>query len=144
MLRFVYFLQNVVVFSAFCKTARTYAGGSYIYGFDGVYVNNGNTYDLSSGIFTAPKPGVYEFSVSVYIDGSSSWHRVGIEKNNANELSFGSYAREKNDNTGTVSFTWIMQLNQADTMRLKAIEEIRCHSAGYADCVFSGKFIRSI
>ena len=134
-------LQNVVVFSAFCKSGG-YAGGSYLYFLD-VYVNNGNTYDLSSGIFTAPKPGVYEFSASVNRWGDSvDWARVGIEKNNANELTFGAYARETNDNTGTLSFTWIMQLNQADTIRLKALQEIWCTSN--ANCVFSGKFIRSI
>ena len=72
----------------------------------------------------------------------ADWYRVGIEKNNANELTFCSYAREQNDNTGTLSFTWIMQLNQADTMRLKAIEEIHCATS--AKCIFSGKFIRSI
>ena len=144
MLRFVYFLQNIVVFSAFCKSDKGWTSGSYINGFDGVYVNNGNTYDLSSGIFTAPKPGVYEFSVSVDVyTGIGGWHSIGIEKNNANELTFGSYARETNDNTGTLSFTWIMQLNQADTIRLKAREIIQCASES-ANCIFTGKFIRSI
>ena len=71
------------------------------------------------------------------------WARVGIEKNNANELTFGAYSREYNDNTGVISFTWIMQLNQADTIRLKALEEIVCQH-GDAECVFNGKFIRSI
>ena len=142
LLRFVYFLQNVVVFSAFCKSGKTYPSGSYINAFDGVYVNNGNAYDLSSGIFTAPKPGVYEFSASVYRGyNPTDWARVGIEKNNANELTFGAYLQ--NDNAGTLSFTWIMQLNQADTIRLKALEEIYCNR-DYANCVFSGKFIRSI
>ena len=114
-------------------------------GFQGVYVNNGNAYDLSSGIYTAPKSGVYEFSAAVERGSSpaSGWARVGIEKNNANELIFGAYAREESDNSGTLSFTWIIQLNQADTIRLKARENIYCQ-INYAECVFSGKFICSI
>ena len=109
-----------------------------------MYVNNGNAYDLSSGIFTAPKPGTYEFSASVKAS-VEGWARVGIEKNNANELTFGAYADAHDQNyvSEILSFTWIMQLNQADTIRLKAVEEMHC-DYNYSDCVFSGKFIRSI
>ena len=72
------------------------------------------------------------------------WSRVAIEKNNANELTFGAYAYSSTErNTGVISYTWIMQLNQADTIRLKALEEIHCQPT-YAECVFNGKFIRSI
>ena len=70
------------------------------------------------------------------------WSRVAIEKSNAGELTFGAYAKDADDNIGVMSYTWIMQLNQADTIRLKALEEIRC--ATYVECVFNGKFIRSI
>ena len=137
-------LQNVVVFSAFCKTDKTYEGGSYINEFDGFYVSNGNAYDLSSGVFTAPKTGVYEFSASLYKWAYPvGWSRVGIEKNNENELTFGAYAHDVDDNSGVISYTWILQLNQADTIRLKAIEEVHCQ-APTANCVFNGKFIRSI
>ena len=64
------------------------------------------------------------------------WASVCIQKNNVNELTFGAYARDSKDNAGTLSFTWIMQLN-------KAIEEILCGSSN-ANCVFNGKYIRSI
>ena len=129
----------------FLKTQKVYVGGSYINEFDGVYVNNGNAYDLSSGIFTAPKPGVYEFSASVFSWAFhiTGWNRVGVEKNNVNDLTFGAWARESDDNSGTLSFTWIMHLNQADTIRLKVFEEIRSFP-GKTDFVFSGKFICSI
>ena len=106
--------------------------------------NNGNAYDLSSGIFTAPKSGVYEFSASVYKWGYPvGWSRIAIEKSNAGELTFGAYAKDADDNSGVMSYTWIMQLNQADTIRLKAKEEIFCGSIN-TNCVFNGKFIRSI
>ena len=75
--------------------------------------------------------------------GPVGWARVGIEKNNANELTFGAFSRDYDDNTGTIGYTWIMQLNQADTIRLKAKEEIFCGSST-TNCVFNGKFIRSI
>ena len=71
------------------------------------------------------------------------WARVGIEKNNANELTFGVFSRDYDDNLGSTGYTWIMQLNQADTIRLKAKEDIFCGSIT-ANCVFNGKFIRSI
>ena len=71
------------------------------------------------------------------------WASVCIQKNNVHELTFGAYARDSKDNAGTLSFTWIMHLNQADTIRLKAIEEILCGSSN-ANCVFNGKYIRSI
>ena len=86
---------------------------------------------------------MYEFAASAARHYSAGWAGVGIEKNNAVELSFGTYARVDGDNVGTLSFTWIIQLNQADTIRLKAIEEIHCEPS-IAECIFSGKFIRAI
>ena len=71
------------------------------------------------------------------------WASVNIQKNNVNELAFGAYARDSRDNAGTLSYTWIMQLNKADTIRLKAVEVILC-GASTANCVFNGKYIRSI
>ena len=48
-------------------------------GFDGFYANYGNSYSLSSGIFTAPIPGVYEFSISMR-HTDTSWNKIQIKK----------------------------------------------------------------
>jgi hypothetical protein len=45
--------------------------------FDSTVVNEGNAMDLTSGIFTAPRPGIYFFSFAgtarLYSSSSSSW-----------------------------------------------------------------------
>ena len=136
---------SMVVFSTYRKSTVWYKSGEYINGFDGFLSNYGNTFDLASGIFTTPKPGMYEFSFAFRHTNIHGPARMQVWKNDVNELEFFSYSETNDD---TLSATWVMTLQKSDTVRLKADggdengNTFRC--TGGAHCVFNGKYIRSI
>ena len=139
---------SVVVFSAYRKSTYNYKGGEYINGFDGFLSDYGNTFDLASGIFTTPKPGMYEFSFSVrHVFAGHA--RMQVWKNDVNELEFYSSSPTAGSNDDTLTATWVLTLQKSDTVRLKADDNsdedgntFRC--TGGANCMFNGKYIRSI
>ena len=95
--------ESTVVFSAYRKSFVYYKNGVYIKDFDGFLANYGNNFDLASGIFTAPEPGMYEFSFTiihrVIITPNLTKERAPLQglklqvwKNDVMELSFYSYS----------------------------------------------------
>ena len=60
------------------------------------------------------------------------------------ELEFCDFAEDyKNNNYGTLSFTWMFELKEGDEVRLKTTHG-RYDCATVAICTFNGKFIRGI
>ena len=105
-------------------------------------------FNLASGIFTTPKPGMYEFSFAVR-HTFKGYARLQVWKNDVNELEIFSAAETPSGNDDTLSATWVMTLQKSDTIRLKADNSgdengltFRCTSG--ANCVFNGKYVRSI
>ena len=68
---------------------------------------------------------------------------MGVEKNKYKVLEFTSASETINGNDDNLSFSWIMELQQGDTIRLKVTAGM--FSAGY-DCnwTFNGKFVRNV
>ena len=85
-------MANPVVFSAL-KNSGTYKAGSYIDSYAGFLTDYGNAFDLSSGIFTAPRSGIFEFSTEQYYneDVDETLFVIQIEKNNVKELAFSAF-----------------------------------------------------
>ena len=137
---FLQVIATPIVFSAY-KTSGSYTDGQYIDGYDKFLTNYGNTFGLSTGIFTAPKQGVFEFFTATYHYGNS---HLLVEKNNISEMDF--FSRDSSEDT--LSISWIMALQQGDTVRLKVgrFGNFGCGSDGatQSGCIFTGKFIRDI
>ena len=112
--------------------------GQYLEGFNGFFTNFGSGFMLEYGIFTAGRRGIYEFSVSALHDvlhgGSSVF---AVHKNGAQVLSL--YTRDQ-DSEVTLSFSWIMELQHGDTIRLK-VESGRFTCGSPYNCIFNGKLI---
>ena len=140
--------ESMIVFSVFIgNTLNYYDDGDDINGFDGFLAGNyGSSIDLASGIFTTPNPGIYEFSFAMYHSYKPP-ACIKIWKNDVEELSFYSYAEGNNSNDDTLSATWLMTLQKNDRIKLKAYGISGSHlfvCAPGQNCVFNGKYIRSI
>lgn len=133
------------MFSAY-KTSGGYDAGKYVDTYDKFFSNYGSSFSLSTGIFTAPRAGVYEFFAAMYQQwgDSSKNNDINVMKNDEEALIFSSwYDSSSYRNHDTVSFSWIMSLQQGDTIGLK-VKDGYFKCTGDAGCIFNGKFIRKL
>ena len=90
-------IANPVLFSAL-KTSGVHHAGSYINSFTKFLSNHGNVFDLATGIFRAPRSGVFEFSASMVYDESGLTipltFTIHVEKNNIRELVISAYKHQ--------------------------------------------------
>ena len=118
--------------------------GNYLTGFDGFLTNYGSCFDLVNGIFTPSRQGVFEFSAAIfqYSIPVVPNNNLIVEKQGTKVLEFyGSYGNV-DDIYNTLSFTWIMELKQGETVRLRVGDLGKFDSFSNANWVFSGKYIR--
>ena len=138
------FLQDIsdpIVFSAWRSSNNLVQNGNYLTGFDGFLTNYGSCFDLVNGIFTPSRQGVYEFSAAIF-QASLGINTLIVEKQGTKVLEFyGSYGNI-DDIYNTLSFTWIMDLKQGETVRLRVGDLGKFDSFRNANWVFSGKYIR--
>lgn len=135
-------IPNPIVFSAFKTSNEYFYTGDYLNNYNGFLTNYGNSFNLTSGIFTSPRKGVFEFSAATY-HGNQGSDNLIVEKNNIQVLAFHANAETGNGNDDTLSFTWIMELQQGDTVRLK-VTKGTFRAASNANWTFNGKFIRNV
>ena len=83
------------------------------------HVDSGNTFDLSTGTFTAPVSGVYEFSFTGNTASDNSC-LIQIYKNGSNKLhSFYTRGGLNSEPYANLASSWIVSLDAGDTIRLK-------------------------
>ena len=126
-----------IIFSAYKTSGSDIGlfGQEYIQSYGYFLTDYGHSFDLHRGIFTAPRAGVYEFSTVAdkhsYTPGEGR-SRISVEKNDVTELEFSSYQEP-------LSFNWMMELEQGETVRLKVTSgPFECSSDSV--CIFNGKY----
>ena len=121
-------------------TPSNASSGNYLTGFDGFLTNYGSCFDLENGIFTPSRQGVFEFSAAIF------QYQSAVEKNTLIVEKQGTKVLEFYGNYGSIfdtfSFSWIMELKQGETVRLRVGDSGRFDSFSDANWVFSGKYIR--
>ena len=132
-------MYDQVIFSAYKNGGASADAGEYLLEFSGFLINFGNGFDLSNGIFTAQRKGNYEFSVAAYHSAAGS-SDLTVEHNDALVLSFHTWERTGDYSDDTLSFSWIMELQQGDVVRLK-VSSGRFYCGPNYNCIFSGKYI---
>lgn len=91
-----------------------------------MWTNVGNAYDTSTGVFTAPIPGLYMFTAVLLSENSKSLYRH-IWKNN--EPLAGTYVTDQGYKAGTL--TVVLQLKKGDEVYVKSKTEF--HGDVYSD-----------
>ena len=125
-----------------CQNFRRFNPFWIIYGsasYTKFLTNHGDAFDIESGIFTCPRAGVYHFS-SAATRWNKAAHRMSVEKNNIKVLEFGATASSYGDDD-LMSFDFILELQQGDTIRLKVTSGSFYCSSSYP-CIFNDNFIR--
>ncbi|CAG2226116.1 C1QL [Mytilus edulis] len=108
--------QRDETFSAFAAslTAPKTLGTGEIVKFDKVWTNVNNDYDSSTGVYTAPKPGVYQFLCTVMTHYNKTL-RVLLWKNDMKTVAV--YPGSSGHNTGTINM--ILELKKGDKVYIK-------------------------
>ena len=130
-------MYDPIFFSAYKSNGTNdFYAGMTITDFTGFATNVGNAsnFILSSGIFLAPRNGIYEFSASVSHD--DIYHDdLAVMKNQEEVLQINLWWASTN------GFNWIMELQKGDQLQLQVISgHFRCDT--YVNCLFSGKIIK--
>ena len=134
-------MYDDVIFSAYKADSTYIENGHYFEGFSGYLTNIGNNFELSNGTFTAPRKGIYEFSAAAS-DNYNTHSSLTVQHNDADVVSFWTGSGSIYD---ALSFNWIMELQQGDTVRLKNTGGLFYCGSGVTNriCIFSGKLINN-
>ncbi|CAC5419139.1 unnamed protein product [Mytilus coruscus] len=130
--------ETFSAFSASLTTSKTLGAGEIVK-FDKVWTNVNNDYDSSTGIYTAPKPGVFQFSCTV-MTPSSKILNVFLWKNDTKTVAL--YPGQTGYNMGTQNI--VLELKKGDKVYIKQWgggKEIYSGSV-YNFSMFSGYLIR--
>ncbi|CAG2239983.1 unnamed protein product [Mytilus edulis] len=120
-------------------TNRQTLGAGQIIKFNKVWTNVNNDYHPSTGVYTAPKPGLYQFSCTVMTQHNEVL-RVFLWKNDTKTV--GVYPGNSGYNMGTLNM--VLALNKGDKIYIKqwgSEKSIYSDPAGNL-CMFSGYQIR--
>lgn len=108
--------------------------------FEKVWTNIGNSYDSNTGVFIAPRHGIYQFSCSA-MTGNGHTLRLHLYKNELPIVSL--YPGTAGHNMGTLNM--VLELNQCDRVYIKhpntSVENSLYSESGSHFSMFSGYMI---
>ena len=135
-----YVERTPVIFSAYISpsSSTTFAPGTIIKPYDGFKTNIGNSFDLESGVFTTPLGGVYEFSFAMSREDVKGTSYIIVEKNGAKNMQF--ITNSNSDEYDTLSFSWFLELEINDKIRLK-VEDKPFYASSTSNGIFNGKYV---
>lgn len=125
-----------MAFSAYRISSQKLSSNKNNFKFDNVWTNIGNGYNPSTGVFTAPLPGVYHFSV------------VGLSVNSRNlylklvhNSDFTSQNFVSGDGYKTGMIDVVFNLQRGDTVSVRGIGGYDMYSDGTIHSTYSGYLI---
>lgn len=139
LLEFFFFIdikERPVFFASLTKDT-TLTGVNDVVKFDDVKLNVGGGYDCNTGVFTAPRNGVYVISCLILALKTSQVH---FQLNKNNDLYTGGYA--PNTNYGSHTLNSFLNLKKGDRVYIKhrgtATENIHGHHfSTFSGCLMS-------
>lgn len=127
--------RTIVAFSAYTTKQQTITRNTNIK-FEKIRTNIGNGYNPSTGIFTAPRQGVYHITAVVM---SPNGNTLYLHLKHNNEYIAGSYVTGDGYKTGT--FDVIFTLQKGDRVSVGGRRGYTVHSDGSKFTTFSGHLI---
>lgn len=127
--------RNPVAFSAYRTSSQSLYAGTKVL-FNQVWTNVGNGYEPSTGIFTAPRAGLYHFTAVVM---SSSNQLLYLRLYHNTLMTAGSHVSGRDFETGT--FDVIFSLQKGDEVYIAGGGSYTIYSAGSKYVTFSGHII---
>ncbi|VDH99191.1 Hypothetical predicted protein [Mytilus galloprovincialis] len=128
--------NNVIAFSAYRSASQSLPASTIVH-FDKLWTNIGNGYNPNTGIFTAPRSGLYHFT-SVVVSGSETLY-LRLFHNDTIEVS--SLIRIQYD---TGSFDVLLSLVKRDAVSIKSSGSYEIFSNSNNYISFSGYIIKYI
>ncbi|XP_052099185.1 complement C1q-like protein 3 isoform X3 [Mytilus californianus] len=126
-------LERRPTFFASLKTSQTLSNIKDIVKFDDAKINIGGGYDSRTGIFTAPRNGIYIFSCTIMATGNND---VQFQLNKNDQLYTGGYAAKSNYGAQTVNS--LVELKTGDKVYVKHRTGKAENVHGYHFSTFSG------
>jgi len=105
--------------------------------FDDVRVNRGQGYNPSTGVFTAPRKGLYHFSCVIMAHSS---HEVHYQLNKNDALYIKGYSNKSGYATSTISD--VVEMKKGDRVFIKHRSSNYEEITGYYNSTFSGYFMQ--
>ena len=102
---------------AFSGVRRRYIGKGQTVNFDSAVINTKGVLNLATGVFTAPRAGIYVFSKSLFTGKTTQWKRIQVMKNGRKQFFIhdGNSMSNSGDN---MAYYWMDQLNAGETLKL--------------------------
>ncbi|CAC5358875.1 unnamed protein product [Mytilus coruscus] len=126
--------NDVIAFSAYRSASQSLSSGTIVH-FDKVWTNIGNGYNPNTGIFTAPRTGLYHFTSVVMSGHNSIILRLFLNDSIKSMI----YVFDEYD---TSSFDVLLSLEKSDTILIKSNGNYIVNSSGVNYISFSGYIIK--
>lgn len=126
--------NDVIAFSAYRSTSQSLSIGTVVK-FDKVWTNIGNGYNPNTGIFTAPRSGLYHFTSVRMSENNSINLRLFLN----NSMKSTVYIKTRYE---TGSFDVLLSLEKRDTVSIKSSGTLTLHSSSGIYISFSGYTIK--
>ncbi|XP_071125658.1 complement C1q tumor necrosis factor-related protein 3-like [Mytilus edulis] len=129
-------IKRPVFFASLTKDT-TLTNITTILKFDDVRTNIGNGYDSTTGVFTAPKSGIYKFNCLIRAKGSNEVH---FQLNKNDKLYTWGYVSKGHYNSQTISS--VVKLIKMDRVYIKHRKTFSQTVSGDNSSTFSGNFLQ--
>ena len=133
----LFLFQKKIFFAAYKTSGEDFDGE--ITSYDIADINEGAGFDKTTGKFTAPEGGTYEFTFSGMTGTDNSVTNVGVYKDGSRH----HYIRDENaaDHGNNINSNWMMTLSQGEEVNLGvAYGKLYVHSA--VPVIFTGSLLK--
>ena len=86
--------------------------------FNSAPINTKGVLNLATGVFTAPRAGIYVFSKSSFSGKSTDYKQIYVKKNGQTQFNILDGKSSSSGDGNNLAYYWMDQLNAGDTLKL--------------------------